>query len=124
MFAQFQRNGQVRLKDPAGKRQRKGELPTLLNFGKRMSENEVNRTFKAAMRVIGKPPAEVAKISGHSTRVGAAQDLRDSGMTLVELMNSGGWKDAKMPARYSRKQGANRSGMAKMMAMKQDDNDV
>ncbi len=123
LFAQFQRNGQVRLKDPAAKRVRKGELPALLDHGKRMSENEVNRTFKAAMRLIGKPSAEVAKVSGHSTRVGAAQDLRDSGMTLVELMNSGGWKDAKMPARYSRKQGAKRSGMAKMMKMKQHDQD-
>ena len=68
--------------------------------------------------MLGKSPARVAGMSGHSTQVGAAQDLRDGRMSLVELMHSDGRKGPKIPARYTRKQPAKRSGMAKMMAMK------
>ena len=91
-------------------------MQRIREFCKRLAADEVNRTFKVAMLVIGNPAAEVDGISGHSIRVGAAQDLRDADMTLLELMGSGGWSDTKMPALYTRKQAARRSGMAKLMA--------
>ncbi len=123
LFTQFQRNGQARLKNPDAPRARKGELPALLSYGKRISDNEINKTFKAAMLVIGKTPAEVEQISGHSTRVGASQDLLESGMDIGAIMQSGGWKDAKMPVRYTQHQQAKRSGMAKMMHDKLEGDD-
>ncbi|MDH3640355.1 MAG: tyrosine-type recombinase/integrase, partial [Gammaproteobacteria bacterium] len=118
LFTQFQRNGQARLRDPRASRARKGEAPSLLTYGKRISANEVNKTFKAAMLFIGKTPVEVQNISGHSTRVGASQDMLSDGCDIGEIMRSGGWKDAKMPARYTKNQQAKQSGMAKMMREK------
>lgn len=38
--------------------------------------------------------------TGHSTRVGAAQDLADSQFTLVEIQTAGGWKSPTMVGRY------------------------
>ena len=39
--------------------------------------------------------------SGHSGRVGMAQDLAATGVELPALMTAGRWKSAKMPARYT-----------------------
>ena len=63
--------------------------------------------------LIGKTPAEVKNISGHSTRVGASQDMLSNNRDIGEIMRSGGWKDAKMLARYTKNQQAKHSGMAK-----------
>lgn len=42
--------------------------------------------------------------SGHSPRVGMAQDLTASGAGLVAIMVAGRWKSERMPAHYSRKE--------------------
>ena len=41
-----------------------------------------------------------AKLSGHSLRVGAAQDLVGSGASLSAIMRLGGWSDPAVLARY------------------------
>ena len=46
--------------------------------------------------------AGIDGISGHSARVGSAQDLVKQGATLPDLMQVGRWADEKMPARYSK----------------------
>ena len=46
--------------------------------------------------------------TGHSGRVGMAQDLSASGVELPELMTAGRWKSSKMPARYTERQAAGR----------------
>ena len=51
--------------------------------------------------------------TGHSGRVGMAQDLVASGVELPELMTAGRWKTSRMPARYTERQAAGRGAVAK-----------
>jgi len=65
---------------------------------------EVARTFKRIATFMGLDPTRaVARISAHSTRIGAAQDLTAAGAALPEIMIAGGWKSPQMPAHYARK---------------------
>lgn len=50
--------------------------------------------------------------SGHSPRVGMAQDLTASGISLQGLQVAGRWKSARMPARYSAGERAARGAVA------------
>ena len=51
--------------------------------------------------------------TGHSCRVGMAQDLAKNGVELPALMNAGQWKSSKMPARYTERQAADRGAVAR-----------
>ena len=51
--------------------------------------------------------------SGHSPRVGMAQDLTASGASLQALQVAGRWKSVRMPARYSAGERAARGAVAK-----------
>ena len=51
--------------------------------------------------------------TGHSGRVGMAQDLAASGVELPELMTAGRWKSSRMPARYTERQAAGRGAVAR-----------
>ena len=51
--------------------------------------------------------------TGHSGRVGMAQDLVKSGVELPALMTAGRWKSSKMPARYTERQAADRGAVAR-----------
>ena len=43
---------------------------------------------------------EAAYLSGHSMRVGAAQDMLRSGADALAIMTAGGWKNVEVVARY------------------------
>ncbi|WP_159013333.1 tyrosine-type recombinase/integrase [Acidisoma sp. S159] len=75
---------------------------------------DIARLWKELGGRAGLSAEEVAAISGHSTRVGAAQDQVAAGIGLAEIMVSGGWKTPEMVARYSRNLEARRSGSAKL----------
>ncbi len=62
----------------------------------------------------GLPDDVVAKLSGHSTRVGAAQDMVAAGLEVTEVMQAGGWKTPVMVARYSEHLQARRGAAAKL----------
>jgi integrase len=62
---------------------------------------------------IGLPAEEVLRISGHSCRVGAAQDLLALNMDLPSVMQAGRWRDTRMPTRYGEKVLASRGAMAR-----------
>ena len=47
------------------------------------------------------PEPEAARLSGHSLRVGAAQDLMTDGRSLAVIMRAGGWKSQAIVARYT-----------------------
>ena len=49
--------------------------------------------------------------SGHSGRVGMAQDLAATGVELPALMTAGQWKSSQMPARYTEQQAAGRGAV-------------
>jgi hypothetical protein len=53
-------------------------------------------------------------MSGHSCRVGMAQDLVEFGADLPGLMQAGRWKSPQMPARYYEGLAAKRGAVAQM----------
>ena len=57
--------------------------------------------------------------SGHSTRVGAAQDMLAAGLELGEVMQAGSWKSVAMVARYGERLIARR-GAARKLAVLQN----
>jgi len=50
--------------------------------------------------------------SGHSPRVGMAQDLSANGAELPAIMQAGGWKTSRMVARYTERQTLERGAVA------------
>jgi integrase len=83
-------------------------------IGGTLDPGDVARVFKAMARAAGINPELVAGISGHSSRVGAAQDQVRFGVELPAVMQAGGWKSPAMVARYSAKIEARRGGSAKL----------
>jgi integrase len=61
----------------------------------------VSRIFKQMARRARLSSEEVAAISGHSTRVGAAQDMIRYGADISGAMQAGRWKTTTMVARYT-----------------------
>jgi integrase/recombinase XerD len=60
----------------------------------------VNRILKEAAKKAGLAPKTVADLSGHSMRVGAAQDLMADGLGILPIMQAGGWKSTNVLGRY------------------------
>lgn len=65
-----------------------------------MNAAAVGRTLKALAERAGMSSDEIAAISGHSLRVGAAQQLTINGVQLLPIMRAGGWKSFNVVARY------------------------
>ena len=63
-----------------------------------LAGGEVPRILKRLARQAGLDPTT---ISGHSARVGMAQDLVAGGADLAAVMQAGRWKSPSMPARYA-----------------------
>jgi integrase len=62
---------------------------------------------------VGLPESEWRRISGHSARVGSAQDLLALNIDMASVMQAGRWKDTRMPMRYGEKILASRGAMAR-----------
>jgi integrase len=60
----------------------------------------VNRILKQAARAAGLSAQAIEHLSGHSMRVGAAQDLIVSGLGVLPIMQAGGWKTMNVVGRY------------------------
>ena len=73
-----------------------------------LSGSQIGRRIARACEVAGFPGA----FSGHSPRVGMAQDLAANGAELPALMEAGRWESPMMPARYTRSQAAARGAVA------------
>jgi integrase len=83
--------------------------------GDALDPGDVARLFKIMVRTAGLTPEQVVGISGHSSRVGAAQDMAASDrIEMPAIMQAGGWKSPQMVARYTQRQAARRSGAAKL----------
>jgi integrase len=80
--------------------------------GEALGEGVVARVLKAMARAPGLSAEDVARVSGHSTRVGATQDLVRYGADLAGIMQAARWRSPKMPARYSRRLTARRNAAA------------
>ena len=73
-----------------------------------LSSSQIGRRIPRSCEVAGFPGA----YSGHSPRVGMAQDLAANGAELPALMEAGRWESPTMPARYTRSQAAERGAVA------------
>ena len=81
------------------------------NIGGPLDAGDVARIFK---RLAARAGISADGISGHSTRIGAAQDLTAAGFGLPEVMQSGGWRTGEMVGRYTEHLAARRGAMAKL----------
>jgi len=78
-----------------------------------LNSGSVSLIFKRVAQWIGMPARYVAAISGHSTRVGATQDLAALDIDLAAITQAGGWKSPRMKLQYAEKINVGRSGMAR-----------
>lgn len=92
--------------DTAGEGGREG-------IGDPLTAQIVTAVLRKVGRWIGPPEEECRRISGHSARVGAAQDLLALNIDMASVMQAGRWKDTRMPMRYGEKVLAQRGGMAR-----------
>ena len=86
-------------------------------IGDALHPGSIAPIFKRVAQWIGLPARFVAGVSGHSTRVGAAQDLAELDIDLAAITQAGGWKSPRMPLQYAEKINAARSGMARAAAV-------
>ena len=86
------------------------------HIGGPLNPGSIAPIFKRVAQWIGMPERFVAEVSGHSTRVGAAQDLAALDIDLAAITQAGGWKSTRMPLQYAEKINAKRSGMARAAA--------
>ena len=74
-----------------------------------LSARQISRRIKAETKIAGLGEG----FSGHSPRVGMAQDLSAAGAELSELMTAGRWDSPTMPAKYTEAQAAGRGAVAR-----------
>ena len=121
------RDGSGRVRIERSKTDREGEGAVLFVSAKTMDLLwEIRGEAKETDRLFRLKPAQMSKrirraaleaglgegYSGHSTRVGMAQDLVRAGTELTALMNAGRWKTTTMPAHYTRNESAGRGAVA------------
>ncbi len=82
------------------------------SIGGRLSDRDVPRILKGMANAAGLD----LDLSGHSCRVGAAQDMVAAGFALPEIMQSGGWKSPGTLARYSEHLAVRKGAAAKLAA--------
>ena len=76
--------------------------------------NQISTRIKQAAQAAGLGDG----FSGHSPRVGMAQDLARAGTELPSLMNAGRWRSPTMPAHYTRNESAGKGAVAQFHGCK------
>ena len=74
----------------------------------------VNRTIKAMADAAGLDQVVITQLSGHSMRVGAAQDMMASGIGILPVMQAGGWRSMNIVGRYVQEANVNQNGIAQL----------
>ena len=88
-------------------------------LGEGLDPSQVPRIFKGMARRAGLPAAVVEGLSGHSARVGAAQDMIAAGIELPSILQAGRWKSTAMVNRYGERLLARHSGAAQLARIQQ-----
>jgi len=70
------------------------------SINRSQEKTTVKRLVKNAARRVGLDPSDLDAFSGHSVRLGAAQNLLGRGIDTASIMRSGGWKSVNILARY------------------------
>ena len=81
--------------------------------GDRVFGLRTGRTISNRLAAMARAAGLGEGFSGHSPRVGMAQDLTASGAELSALMVAGRWKSERMPAHYSRAEIAGKGAVAR-----------
>ena len=87
----------------------------------KLDASQVPRIYKGMAERAGLPASMVRRISGHSPRVGAAQDMIASGIGIPAIMQAGRWKSAAMVQRYGERLLARRGGAAQLARLQKRD---
>jgi integrase len=82
-------------------------------IGERLHADQIADIYKRVARWVGLCAEEVGRVSGHSIRVGATQDLLALNIDLASVMQAGRWKSTAMPMRYGERVLASQNGMAR-----------
>ena len=82
--------------------------------GEKLDPSQVPRIYKRMARRAGLPDDVADALAGHSTRVGAVQDMIACGIGMPAILQSGGWKTTRMVQRYGERLLARRSGAAQL----------
>ena len=75
-------------------------LNRALDFSANIGAGQINRIYKRIARYAGLDELVIEEISGHSMRVGAAQDLLNSGASMPIIMQRGRWSKTDTVMRY------------------------
>ena len=75
-------------------------LNRALDTSPQIGVGQINRIYKKLARKAGLDESEIKSISGHSIRVGAAQDLLNSGASMPIIMQRGRWSKTDTVMRY------------------------
>ena len=94
----------------------KGEV-----VGRRLHPSQIPRIVKAMARKAGLPADVIERLSGHSTRVGATQDMIAGGIELPAILQAGRWKSTAMVNRYGERLLAHRNGAAQLARLQRRD---
>jgi integrase len=70
------------------------------SIGSAVGAGQINRIYKRIARAAGLDESVIKGISGHSMRVGAAQDLLSSGASMPIMMQRGRWSKSDTVMRY------------------------
>lgn len=81
---------------------------------KPLAAKEVARIFRRRALAAGLDHAPT--ISGHSTRIGTANDLINAGKTTAQIQLAGGWRSAEMVTLYTRRSQAGANAVAELAA--------
>ena len=65
-----------------------------------LAASSIRRIIKRAMRRAGLDDAVARELSGHSMRIGAAQDMMAAGFDALAIMQAGGVESANVVLRY------------------------
>ena len=65
-----------------------------------LGSSQINRIYKRIAMASNLNATVIKKISGHSFRIGAAQDLLASGASMPTIMNRGRWSKSDTVMRY------------------------
>lgn len=75
-------------------------LNRALDTSSQIGVGQINRIYKKLAKEAGLDESEIKSISGHSMRVGAAQDLLNSGASMPIIMQRGRWSKTDTVMRY------------------------
>ncbi|MGH7078277.1 MAG: tyrosine-type recombinase/integrase, partial [Acetobacteraceae bacterium] len=81
------------------------------DLSRRLTDRDLARAYQRRAAAIGLK----ADISGHSTRIGAAQDMLEAGFTGAEIMQQVGWRSERQLARYTERMQAKRAAMPRFL---------